>query len=337
VRATVKEKIRAGTINLITGFFLALGVEGLLYAGLQNPEYIPSSFLEIFQLHYRFEVRKIIQVTDCARYDSAYFYLLQTGHCRFSNKEFSVEFSVNSQGLRDDERSLEFPAVVALGDSYTMGWGVQQDESFPQLLEQELGQKVLNAGMSSFGTAREMKLLKQIRTDSLRMLILQYNSNDYGENQEYIKRDFHLKIRPEKSYDSLRKSIEKREKYFPFKHLYGVSKIVASKILKTNTPNSATAHEARTFLQIIKQARVAPGVRIIVFKVDDYKKLKNEFTTEIDSLLQTPEFTTLNIETMDLSHDLNRNDYFILDDHINKNGHEKIARKISTQVRSVSP
>jgi lysophospholipase L1-like esterase len=336
VHAKVKEKIRTGTINLITCFFLASGIEGLLFAGLQNPGYIPSSLLEIFQLYYRFEDRKIIQVTDCARYDSAFFYLLRTGNCTFGNREFSVEVSVNSYGLRDDERSLEFPTVIALGDSFTMGWGVRQDESFPQLLEQGLGQTVLNAGMSSFGTAREIELLKRMRTDSLRILILQYNSNDFEENQDYKSREYRLRISPETTYDSLRKSIEKREKYFPFKHLYGISKIVAGKILKRHTPNSATPGEARTFLEIVKQANVAPEVRIIVFKLDDYKKLRNDFTMEIDSLLRTPEFAGLNLETIDLSHDLDQNDYFILDDHINKTGHQKIASKIAAQVRSVS-
>src|SRR5690606_35502099 len=98
-------------------------------------------------------------------------------------REFSVVNSYNTLGLRDDEASLDHPSVVVLGDSYTMGWGVAQSEAYPQQLEALYGEKVLNAGVSSFGTAREMKLLKKINLPHVNTVIIQYHPNDFEENE----------------------------------------------------------------------------------------------------------------------------------------------------------
>jgi hypothetical protein len=65
------------------------------------------------------------------------------------------QFVVNTIGVRDNQRSLTQPEIVVAGDSYAMGWGVQQDESFPELIERRTGRRVLNAAVSSYGTVRE--------------------------------------------------------------------------------------------------------------------------------------------------------------------------------------
>jgi hypothetical protein len=62
-----------------------------------------------------------------------------------------------------------------------MGWGVEQDQSFPQLLEKNSHQTVLNAGMSSYGTAREVQLFNGLNLSSVKTIFLQYHANDYNE------------------------------------------------------------------------------------------------------------------------------------------------------------
>ena len=81
---------------------------------------------------------------------------------------------MNRLGLRDDEASLRAPAVVVLGDSYAMGWGVAQDETIAEVIERETGLRALNAGIASYGTVREMRLLDRIDTSRLRYLVIQY-------------------------------------------------------------------------------------------------------------------------------------------------------------------
>lgn len=70
-----------------------------------------------------------------------------------------VTIAINSLGFRDDEFPVAKPAgefrVLAIGDSFTYGWGVPGDAAWPQVLERELGQQqrravqVVNAGFAA--------------------------------------------------------------------------------------------------------------------------------------------------------------------------------------------
>ncbi len=67
-----------------------------------------------------------------------------------------------------------------------MGWGVEQDETFAQRIEETLGVRVLNIAVSSYGTAREMMMLNRVNLNSLKYLIVQYSGNDLGENLQFF-------------------------------------------------------------------------------------------------------------------------------------------------------
>ena len=129
-----------------------------------------------FLRHYiKFNITDIIQnKEDCAKYDKELFYTLKPGNCIFDIADSTDEYSINSLGVRDDEESLTKPDVVFLGDSYTMGWGVSNEETYVKLIENKTGLKVLNAGISSYGTAREIGLLERIDTSNLKYLVIQY-------------------------------------------------------------------------------------------------------------------------------------------------------------------
>ena len=149
-----------------------------------------SSFKSYYIHHYR----NIVQVErNCSEFDSAFFYRLRTNNqCNFSNIEFSTGITTNRLGLRDDDASLIQPNIICIGDSYTMGWGVQQDETFPARIEKMTGQKVLNAGMSSFGTVRELRQLARLDTSNCRWVVLQYCDNDMEEVKKYIDSNYRL-------------------------------------------------------------------------------------------------------------------------------------------------
>lgn len=97
--------------------------------------------------------------------------------------EYSNQFKVNKFGVRDDDASLEHPELIFLGDSFTMGWGVDVDETFANLTGRKLSVKSLNAGISSYGTYREMLLFSKLQRDSCRVMVLQYCNNDLEENE----------------------------------------------------------------------------------------------------------------------------------------------------------
>lgn len=68
------------------------------------------------------------------------------GHPEF---EFSVH--TNQQGLRDNE--LDPPiSIAAIGDSFTFGFGVAADESWPEQLERLIGVEVANLGWAGWNS-----------------------------------------------------------------------------------------------------------------------------------------------------------------------------------------
>jgi hypothetical protein len=73
----------------------------------------------------------------------------------------------NSRGLRDDEHSLDKPdgvyRIVGLGDSVTFGWGVEQEDSYMEVLEDRLNRlddtrtfETFNFGVPGYNTTMEV-------------------------------------------------------------------------------------------------------------------------------------------------------------------------------------
>ena len=320
---------RTVIINVITALALALIFEALISWGLHYPHAIPGFVRPYFQHYYLSQDRKILQVTECAQYDSGLFYMLKPGDCAFSNREFEVMNHVNSAGLRDDQQSLEKPSIVSLGDSFTLGWGVAQDKTFPHVLETALNKKILNAGMSSFGTAREMILFERLGLSELDKIIIQYHPNDFEENQQYVQEGFTLKVRTPQSYDSLKEAITGRSDYYVFKHLAGVSKSFAHALMPRKSKTASDTVQALTFLKILKHARVTDHAKeVIVFKIDKYGENTVGFADAVDHLLTLPAFSGMNIRTARVGNPLGPEDYFILDDHINEKGHAILAHRL---------
>ncbi len=75
-------------------------------------------------------------------------------------QEFTIDYHINSLGLRDREYPLEKPnntiRILILGDSFTEGFGVQSEETFTKQLEKKLNKdsdytyEVINAGVLSY-------------------------------------------------------------------------------------------------------------------------------------------------------------------------------------------
>jgi GDSL-like Lipase/Acylhydrolase family len=96
-----------------------------------------------------------------------------------------VDVRINSQGLRDREYLLAKPAgvyrVLMLGDSTTLGWGVNADQTAAKVLERQLGPQfeVINTGVGNYGTVQEFTYYKtRGRLFHPDLVILQYFIND---------------------------------------------------------------------------------------------------------------------------------------------------------------
>jgi hypothetical protein len=94
---------------------------------------------------------------------------LPSATVRHGAAEFDFPIVTNREGLRDVDHALEKPAgvtrVVALGDSYSEGIGVDFEHSWPQLLQQSLRARgapieLLQAGVSGSDPFFEHQLLE---------------------------------------------------------------------------------------------------------------------------------------------------------------------------------
>jgi len=97
--------------------------------------------------------------------------------------------SINSFGLRDSEIDKDKETTIRLlllGDSVTFGWGVNQKEIFPEVLERLLNQnstteiEVINAGVGGYNTYQETQyFLNEGIYFNPDMLVLVFVENDF--------------------------------------------------------------------------------------------------------------------------------------------------------------
>ena len=75
---------------------------------------------------------------------------------KFKTVEFEYRVLINSVGLRDKELKLDKGdkfRIVCVGDSWTLGWGVNLEETYPKRLEKFLRQKEKNVEVINCGKA----------------------------------------------------------------------------------------------------------------------------------------------------------------------------------------
>jgi hypothetical protein len=114
---------------------------------------------------------------------------------RFKMLEFDTTVITNSMGLRDNEVDFSKPRVLCMGDSFTFGFGVENDETFCSILEQLFQGKYdfLNAGFADgFSPDTYALWLSKYRKDiSPKGLIVCISENDLDEvnSNFWIKAD----------------------------------------------------------------------------------------------------------------------------------------------------
>ena len=289
------------------------------------------------------ELNIIQLMPQCSQYDSELTYRLRPGMCLFSNIEYSDTFRINSAGVRDDERSLHAPEIIMIGDSYTMGWGVRHDESFPQIVEARVGKTVLDAGISSYGTAREVMSLSRYDTSRLKTLVIQYCDNDLAENDAFAAHHNSLPVMSRAGYDSLVRQQQGGRGYYFGKYVITLLKsgfydrlVVRVRRALGWAPSSAAAdvhrrgkyREAELFLNVLANSPVPlDRVRILVLQLNAYDNNDGEFLQMLHAVADSePRFAAFRrIETLDLSPLLTDRDYYTLDPHISSRGQRIVA------------
>lgn len=90
---------------------------------------------------------------------------------RFTSPEYATRWEINAAGYRGPAAKTRVPGrlrIVAVGDSYTFGYGVEEEESYPRRLEailrEEHGEEVevFNLGVGGYGTTQEVCWLQEM-------------------------------------------------------------------------------------------------------------------------------------------------------------------------------
>ena len=106
---------------------------------------------------------------------------------------FNFIITINEFGFRTYDRKLDShlrpenqgKIIHAIGDSFTMGWGVNYEASYPAILDFNLPEeyRVLNLGLNGFGTIaateKSLKIARQFVPDTVIYLATE---NDYSDD-----------------------------------------------------------------------------------------------------------------------------------------------------------
>lgn len=211
-------KTRHAFFLVFLGILMFEGCVGLMLAYPILAQIGPLTFLRNIYMN---SYRTVIQDEDSyARYDPYLKYTLRPGKFIFANPEFRNEFRVNRLGVRDDAASLNAPGIVVVGDSIPMGWGVNQNETFAQVLEKKTGMTTLNAGVSSYGTIEAMRMVNNIDTSAMKYLVVFYEDWKYPENMAYFTLKGSFTPIDESTYSDAKTLYRESKRYYPGKYAW---------------------------------------------------------------------------------------------------------------------
>jgi len=141
-------------------------------------------------LYFEYEANLWQNQKDCVQYDDKLLYKPSSG-CRFANKEFSTDLTFSEDGrvTTPSRAPASRRPLIFAGDSETMGWGVNDGETFASLIAASIEAPVLNLGVASYGTVREiMRVRMQPRFQDANCIVIQYSWNDFDENSVFLAR-----------------------------------------------------------------------------------------------------------------------------------------------------
>lgn len=326
--------VAAIALNILLALAFLEGSLALLLTSPSIFRLAPGPLLSVARHVYLSGRVNVHSQPECVRYDPELTYIFRPGTCWYSTPEFTHDLRINSLGLRDDEVSLRAPTIVVTGDSVAMGWGVRQEGTFSQLVEQRTGLTVLNAAVASYGTVREMRLLDRLNVQYLRYLVVQYHENDWVENDTFYRNGNHLPIMEEARYLETVDRYQRQMRYYPGRHTVESFRRIWDRLFPSRRgaerPGVPTKREhVERFLNAIRHGTRADLTRVtlVVLAINSSGKNDSSFIAALRERLASgpsADFVRTLIP-LDLESRLTQDTEFLLDDHLNGHGHRVIA------------
>jgi len=275
-----------------------------------------SSVMNVWQGH-----------AECVEFDEVLIYKPKIDQCHFRNPEFDTTLTFNEEGRVAQARVVSTEGIAVLGDSHAMGWGVGDSETFSAVLQSELGRRVYNLAVASYGTRRELLRLEASGLiDKVDVIVIQYCDNDLSEN---------LSFRPTPGP----KSREQYDDIF-FRRtgvmakmpsvLEGIGRSLGEPVLAIKRSVADAPDFVPHYEQIIHVLADFPSLsrkQVLVFYSNSYGRKFANFQNGRDSHFPNLYFAELNVTSMD---------YFLVDGHLTKEGHSKIGKQLKSLVEQLS-
>lgn len=180
---------------LFLGTLAIFGFAFAVYATLHSPgrgrEATSSPAVTVAATLYGMTFMPIWQRAPRVQFDPELIYVPAPGRFRFHGPDFDTWVTMTKDGLRQQSaltaETQGRDLVVIAGDSFAMGWGVGDDETFSAVLQQRYHYGTVNTGVSSYGTVRELLRLRRLGLlDRASVLVIQFCANDAEENRAFL-------------------------------------------------------------------------------------------------------------------------------------------------------
>ena len=267
---------------------------------------------------------------DCVAFDEELVYRAKEGRCRFRNAEFDTTLTFAGRtrvhGGSPGSAPAGSPGVAVIGDSFAMGWGVNDDETFAAVLQATLGRPVFNLGVSSYGTARELIALERSGLlAAVDTVVIQYCDNDKDENLEF--RPGTREANAATFAQVTRRAAPTLRDQLPFLYAglrYALKVPFAA--VKERWRGPRTFDFGPHYAPLVERLRQHPalaGKRVIVFYLTGHGTRFRNFPSGADRQLPNVRFADLEV---------GREHFYSLDDHLTPAGHRYVAGKLATLV-----
>lgn len=107
-------------------------------------------------------------------------------HGTYSRDEFTFPIRVNEFGMRDapvEQAHGQKPRIAVLGDSFTWGIGVSDEQRFTEKVEEALGVEVLNFGISGYSPIQYYLIMDDVISFDPDVVVIAFClGNDFADN-----------------------------------------------------------------------------------------------------------------------------------------------------------
>ncbi len=155
-----------------------------IFLGLVSIEIIGLIFNDLLP----YPIQYSMQMGSLAQSDPDFGITIIPGQIEVKNSEFehmvhTKDVGCQNRAFRDDGVDNKTYHILSLGDSFTWGAGVTNEETWPEMLEGLLQIDVINAGYPGIGTQQQLLLLKEcggiFKPD---IIIVGFFVNDFIDN-----------------------------------------------------------------------------------------------------------------------------------------------------------